>query len=366
MHPFGCRPVSRGPRGDRRSGVHTQERGAAVPVRRGIQAGRTETRFQPGTLHRVIGTVFFLGSALAALVALLTVFVAREMVRPPRHTLGYALAKGLPCDPGELGLAFEEWLLDRPDGARLPVWEVTGGAKPRRESGVPSPVVAVFIHGWGHSRIDMLAHMRTWHGRCDRAVFLDLRGHGEAGGSLSMLGSGETDDLLALLERLGDATFVLVGYSMGAVITLAAAASDHPLHEKIAGVFAYAPYADFHSSLRGRLYRAAQPTRPITDLAMAWLRMTGCPPRSLTATDLRAVTAPVTIVHGDADVVSPPAQVQWISEMLAQREAVDAEPSIDRIMLPGVGHELARLAQGEAHDQAVERCCAMAMASARR
>lgn len=315
-----------------------------------------------GTLASVIGTLIFLVSALAALVALLTVLVAREMVRPPRHTVGYALAKGLPTDPGDVGMAFEEWWLDRPDGARLPVWEVVGVPRTSRTLHLApqqSRLTGVFVHGWGHSRIDMLAHMSAWRDRFSRLVYYDLRGHGDAEDSLSMLGCREDDDLLALLERLGDGPFVLIGYSMGAVIALAAAARSHPMRDQITCVFTYAPYADFHASLRGRLHRAAQPTRPITDLAMAWLRIIGRPPRSLMTDDLRAIRCPVTIVHGDADIVSPPAQVRWIAETLANRNASGEHGDLYRITLPGVGHELALLSQGEAHDEAVARCSAM-------
>jgi pimeloyl-ACP methyl ester carboxylesterase len=130
---------------------------------------------------------------------------------------------------------------------------------------------AVFVHGWGHSRIDMLAHMTAWRGRFARQVFYDLRGHGDAEGSLSKLGYREDEDMLALLERLGDGPFVLIAYSMGAVIALAAAAQDHPMREKIACVIVYAPYPDFHASLRGRMRRPGQPTRPMTDIAMIWM-----------------------------------------------------------------------------------------------
>ena len=57
---------------------------------------------------------------------LLVAIVVWEARRPPRHTAGYAVAKGLACDPGDLGLEYEEWMLDRGQGVRLPVWEFSG------------------------------------------------------------------------------------------------------------------------------------------------------------------------------------------------------------------------------------------------
>jgi pimeloyl-ACP methyl ester carboxylesterase len=322
---------------------------------------------RPYTVAVFAGVLIFLATSLAALLVLLTVLVAREMVQPPRHTVGYALARGLPADPGDLGLKFEQWWLDRPDGARLPVWEVAtsgridegdegdGGDQGDRTSSPPHPLTlphrqavpltAVFVHGWGHSRIDMLALMTAWRGRCEQEVYYDLRGHGDAEGSRSFLGWREDDDLLALLERLGKRPFVLIGYSMGAVIALAAAAREHPLRDRIAGVFAYAPYADFHTSLRGRLVRAGQPTRPITDFALACYQLIGRPPRSLTEEDLRGIRCPVTLVHGEADIVSPPDQVRWMNEAL---------PHAERIAMRSVGHELTLLSRGDEHDAAVE------------
>jgi len=303
----------------------------------------------------VIGTLIFLGASLIALMALLTGLLVREMVRPPRHTIGYALAKGLPTDPADLGMAFESWALDRPDGAQLPVWEVNGTSGVETGQPISRAATAVFIHGWGHSRIDMLARMTEWQCRSQRQVYYDLRGHGDAEGSLSALGHQEDDDLLALLERLGNGPFVLIGEAMGAVIALAAAARDHPARAHIAGVFAYAPYADFHPSLRGRLRRAEQPTRPMTDLAMLWLRMRGRPPRSVASSDLLATTCPIAIVHGEEDVVSPSDQVRWIEETLARRPIERDDAGVYRIALPQVGHELVLLSQGAAHDEAVER-----------
>jgi pimeloyl-ACP methyl ester carboxylesterase len=273
-------------------------------------------------LEDLTGLLILLAVAAAAVLLLLSIMLTRSARRPPRHTAGYAIARGLACDPGDLGLRFEAWMLDRPGEVRLPVWEVNaaderaprqGGTEARSEE-LNSPrngenpaaggMTAVFIHGWGQSRIDMLARIEPWRELCHRLVFYDLRGHGEAEGSHSNLGCREADDLLALLERLGDGPVMLVGCSMGAIIAFEAAAKSSPVRDRIAGIVAYGPYADFHRSLRGRLAVAGYPARPITDLTMLWFRLLGLrhPPTERAVSE---VDCPILIVHGTADRVAP-------------------------------------------------------------
>jgi pimeloyl-ACP methyl ester carboxylesterase len=263
----------------------------------------------------MVGLLILLATALAVMLAALTALLAREMRRPPRHTTAYALAKGLPCDPGDLDppLPYEEWWLDRPDGAQLPVWDISNpnsgiqiADSPRRNS----KVTAVFLHGWGHSRVDVLPRIGSFLPFCDRIVLYDLRGHGESRHCLSNLGMKEDDDLLALLERLGDSQrFLLVGHSMGAVIALKATAEARrrnlPIADQIAGIIVYGAYCDFHRSLQGRLNVAGYPARPITDLALLVHRFSGLTPLSLREADVQAFESPVLMIHGCDDQIAP-------------------------------------------------------------
>lgn len=256
---------------------------------------------------------------LAGLAILLTIGAATVLVtvtwimvwgvtHPPRHTAGYAVARGLPCDPGELDLAVDSWTLDRPDGASLPVWEVARKA----EAGL----TAVFVHGWGQSRIDMLARRAPWDELCDRLVFYDLRGHGEAAGSISRLGHREDDDLIAILERLGgEGRFVFVGHSMGAVIAInAAAMGDDRLRDRLAGLVCYAPYIDFDTAMCGQLRLHGYPARPFTDLALGVLRARGVRPPSCRESPSR-VAAPMLVIHSDDDPVAPLADAKFIASL---------------------------------------------------
>jgi pimeloyl-ACP methyl ester carboxylesterase len=296
-----------------------------------------------------MGLIVLLLIALALLLALLTVMLTWEVRHPPRHTAAYALARGMASDPSDLGLQFEEWALGCPDGAVMPVWDIKG-EKPR-DDGASNvlPLTAVFIHGWGHSRIDLLERIELFVPWCDRIVLYDLRGHGEARGSASCLGDGEQHDLLALLERLGDTRIVLVGFSMGAVIALAAASEavrrrSH-FADRIAGVIAYAPYSDFHASLCGRLRVAKYPSRPITDLALLVLRIGGLSPLQVRDQDLVDVHCPLLVIHGNSDAVAP---------VEDGRRFANAAPNGKCVEIHGAAHSDVHRVEGTRHGEAID------------
>lgn len=308
----------------------------------------------------MLGLAILFAVALAILLALLAGLLAREMTRPPRHAAGYAIGRGMAVDPSESGLAFESWILDRPDGAALPVWDVRNprsrAADPASDDRHPLPFsTAVFVHGWGHGRVDALARIGDFLPWFDRLVFYDLRGHGESSGCLGRLGDGEDDDLLALLDRLGsEGPVVLIGHSMGAVIAIAAALKRTRGVSgggEVAGVIAYGPYCEFHRSLIGRLRVSGFPARPITDLALALLRLRGVRPRSLREDDLRNLQTPLLVVHGSDDMISPPEHGRRIAA---------AAPHATWRETPEAGHMDAHSTNAEAHAQAVgaflERC----------
>lgn len=296
------------------------------------------------------GLLLLFGAALGLLIALLTAMLAWEMTHPPRHTAGYAIARNMACNPDDLGLSFESWVLERPDGARLPVWDVQGGQQagigdPQSTSDGPRPT-AVFLHGWGHSRIDVLARIKPYHQLCDRMVFYDLRGHGDSEHCLSRLGDREPEDLLALLERINEDRVVLVGHSMGAVIAMRAVTSaPREIRERIAGMIAYGPYCEFHRSLCGRLKIAGFPARPITDLALLLLRAIGIRPLSLREEDLRDWPTPLRVIHGDSDAVAPLEHARRIVE------AAGAEAMLQ--VIPGAAHTDAHAIDDAQHEEIV-------------
>ena len=279
--------------------------------------------------------------AFGLLIVVLTGLLVHQMRHPPRHTAGYAVARGLACDPSDIHLAFEEWRLERPDGETVPVWEIKTD---RRPSDDECRLTGVFVHGWGHSRIDALARVEPFVPLLDRIVLYDLRGHGEAQHSSSRLGQRDDDDLVELIHRLGDGRFVLVGHSMGAVIAIRAVGRMAAGH-RIAGVIAYGPYCAFDVSLRGRLRVAGFPTRPITDLALLTLRCIGVTPLSLDERDVARMNCPLLVIHGRADGVSPIGH--------ARRLASAAGGQLEEI--EGAGHLDPHTVDADQHAEIVRR-----------
>ncbi|MHC5004047.1 MAG: alpha/beta fold hydrolase, partial [Planctomycetota bacterium] len=293
-------------------------------------------------MQDLIGPLTLLGTALLALLVLLTGMLVRGVRRPPRHTAGYALARALPLDPGDLGMSFETWSLSRPDGAVLPVWEIAGNA-PVDGSGAPPGLTAVFVHGWGQSRIDMLARLGPWPRLCTRLVLYDLRGHGDAEHGLSRLGSGEERDLLALLERLGPDPVILVAWSLGATVALNAVLQGGRAAAGVVGVVAYGPYLDFAAALRGKLRSLGYPTRPITELAIAWLTLRGMRPPSL-GRSVAALSCPLLVVHGERDAISP---------LDGARRLAETAPRGTLAVMPAAAHADHHETDEQAHDEAI-------------
>ncbi len=286
-------------------------------------------------MQDLFGLAILLLIALLAIVLLLTAMLVHGSTHPPRHTAGYAVARNLPCDPEDLKLPFEAWTLDLPDGGKLPVWEIN--LKDDKK------LTAVFIHGWGRSRIDMLASLEPWKEICDRLVFYDLRGHGDSTDCDSRLGCDEHKDLIALLERLGETKFLLVGRSMGACIAIAAAACDSKVANRIAGVIAYAPYMDFPKTLRGRLRGMGFPARPISDLAIVWFALKGLR-QSSTLKDAGRLCCPLLIIHGSEDKISSSQDVKMITDASKDGQLYTSQ---------GAGHSDAHLIDAHAHDEVV-------------
>ncbi|MCW7941329.1 carboxylesterase [Streptomyces hygroscopicus] len=101
----------------------------------------------------------------------------------------------------------------------MPQLEVDGAALtyddegPRDGDGTP----LVFVHGWTADR-------HRWDHQVEhfsverRVIRLDLRGHGESGGSGSRTIGELARDVLTLLDHLKVDRFVLIGHSMGGMI----------------------------------------------------------------------------------------------------------------------------------------------------
>lgn len=218
------------------------------------------------------------------------------LTHPVRRTYAAAVARGRAGDPSEASPSrrYESWEFDS-RGLKLKVWDIEGGS--------PSGPVVVVTHGWGDSKMGVLARIGALSPVASRVVAWDLAGHGESEG-VCRLGTAEVEDLARLLDRLGEPV-VLLGWSLGAGVSLGAARARERM---VRGVVAEAPYRVATTPARNVLRARGLPAWMIVGPAFGVLR---CVWRGLGNGDFdRAgiagdVKCPVLVVHGAADVVSP-------------------------------------------------------------
>lgn len=237
---------------------------------------------------------------------LLVASTARTLTHPPRQTYASAVSRAQPGDPSELETPrqYEAWTLHS-QGRNLAVWDIAGSAQ--------NGPVAIVTHGWASGKVNALRRVPLLTTLCSRVVLWDMPGHGESGGRCT-LGALETNDLLALIERVDDGRpMMLCGSSMGSGVTIAAAARAG----NIAQVIVEAPYRLAPTPARNVMRFRKAPVELVLGPTLAWIglaatgRWTG-PGLSVGRHEPfdRAVLAgrlecPLLVLHGDADPTCP-------------------------------------------------------------
>ncbi len=280
-------------------------------------------------LGPALGLLQLLAVGLIAATLLSAAHTARSLRRPPRRTYAWSVARRVAGDPSELDppRAFEAFTF-RGRVHDLPAWRVPGDD--------PDGPVVVLTHGWGSSRIGGLARLHAVLPFARAAVLWDLPGHGEAPG-LSRLGVDEHLDLLGLLDAIaepgGRTPAVLFGWSLGAGVSIRAAAENAGRHD-VRAVIAVAPYLEASTPARAVIRLRGLPHRINLPLAMMALgvRLGVGPGWKGFARDRHAARlgeVPLTVIHGDADPICPSED---------GRRIADAAPRGRFVTIPGGGH----------------------------
>ncbi|WP_297512107.1 alpha/beta fold hydrolase [Thermococcus sp.] len=143
-------------------------------------------------------------------------FVAYKMVKPPRFVGDWT--------PKDLGYDYEDVTIETRDGLKLSAWWVPN----------EGPVV-IPLHGYTRSRWDEVYMKQTIEFLLKEGysvLAFDFRAHGKSEGKFTTVGERELIDVLSAVdwlkknhpekaEKVG-----LVGFSMGAVVTIRALAED--------------------------------------------------------------------------------------------------------------------------------------------
>lgn len=280
--------------------------------------------------HRTMSPLFGLIQVLLVGLVIglvgLMLSTAWMLTHPPRRTYAWAVSRSSPGDPGELDepLRFTASTVNTPRGG-LPVWDIEG-----RDPNAP---VVFMTHGWGSSRIGALKRIPALADHASRIIAWDLPGHGDAPSS-ARLGADEHALGAQIIDELvgDDAPLVLMGWSMGAGISLALAQQIQRTHD-VRGVVCESVYrlpitpARAVLALRGMPHRLSlAPALMLIGIGLGiGRRWPGFDRAKIGA----GLGAPVLLLHGSTDPVSPIADAIAVSEA-----SVDAELCV----LEGAGH----------------------------
>jgi len=258
-------------------------------------------------IFNLLGVLNLFIFAAVLLVGVGTIALIYATLHPKRKTYAYALAVGLPTDPGELGMEYVEHQFRFADGSTTQGWSIQGAA--------PSGPIVIISHGWNSSRYGALLRVAMLAPYASRVVVYDLRGHGDSTASTAGMGVAEVDDLACLIEQLDvsgtgvpgakEVPVVLYGSSMGAGISIAVAGSaPNPVAGRIIGVIADGPYRYFLEPMIGQLRARKLPAFPCAWLARAYwsLRVGGLGGYDRVGY-ARRLDGALLVLHGTADPI---------------------------------------------------------------
>jgi pimeloyl-ACP methyl ester carboxylesterase len=175
--------------------------------------------------------------------------------------------------PASFHLSFEEVGLRSSDGTEIKGWWVPADA---------AKGSVVMVHGLNRSRIEMVRRVPFVHTAGWNAVVIDLRHHGESGGSATTFGVKEKEDVEAaarFARARAPGPVVEWGVSLGGASVVLAAADD----PEVAGVICDSSYRSLDDTVSHhlKLFRGFRwwlrlvPTWPTSDLVVYWMGRRG-------------------------------------------------------------------------------------------
>ena len=192
---------------------------------------------------------------------------------------------------------------------------------------MPRRGTVIYLHGIGSNRTAGVGIVQRFTKRGFDVITYDSRGHGESDGEVATYGFYEKDDLGRVLDTLpAGERIVLIGASFGAAVALQAAAYDDRINAVVA--------AESFSDLRTIALHRAPPIfiGPLIEKAFRIAEERGrftVDAVNVVATASR-IKIPVLLIHGDADVDTPPEHSQRIFAALTAPKRL--------ILVPGARH----------------------------
>ena len=184
----------------------------------------------------------------------------------------------------------------------------------------------IYLHGVADNRASGAGIMVNYLKRGFDVLAFDSRAHGESGGEGCTYGFFEKEDLRKVMDTLRPGPVVLIGSSLGGAVALQLAAID----SRVSAVVSAEAFSDlrvvaaerapffFTSGMIERSFAKAE--------GEAGFRIDEVSP----ATAAKGITIPVLIIHGAADVDTPPSHAKRIFAALSGEKRL--------ILVPGAPH----------------------------
>lgn len=182
----------------------------------------------------------------------------------------------------------------------------------------------IFVHGYTNNRLQEPANALGLAKRLVQegynVLMFDLRSHGTSGGTLTTIGQSEKNDVLGAVEYVKDEhksnQIALIGWSMGAVASIFAAAES----SEIQAIVADSPFADLVQYSQSNLsYWSGLPDFPFTPLIINTIPLiTGMDPKQISP--YQAVSdfkmQKILLIHSKDDEAIPYSNSQIIYDAL--------------------------------------------------
>jgi pimeloyl-ACP methyl ester carboxylesterase len=262
-------------------------------------------------MTRLAGRIFAAGGAIVAVAAALLwgqlpALGAGGLLHPGRHS-----TTALPpdhCTNAEFAGA----------GVTLKGWRCVAPA--------PARGTVIYLHGIADNRGSAAGTISRFRARGFDVVAYDSRAHGESTGDACTYGFFEKQDLHRVIDTAGPGPVILIGSSLGAAVALQEAADD----PRVSAIVAAETFSDL---------------RTVATERAPWFFTQGTIDRAFGAAGVEGrfrvadvqpqksaerITAPVLLIHGAADVETPPSHSQRVYAALKGPKRL--------ILVPGAGH----------------------------
>jgi len=196
----------------------------------------------------------------------------------------------------------------------------------RCQAAAPARGTIVYLHGVADNRSSATGVIQRFVARGFNVIAYDSRAHGDSQGDACTYGFFEKQDLHRVIDTLDPGPVVLIGTSLGAAVALQEAADDR----RVSAVVAAETFSDLRTVATERAPRffTAGVIERAFDVAGAQghFRVDDVQPQQ----SAQRITAPVLIVHGAADIETPPAHSHRVYDALRVPKRL--------ILVPGAGH----------------------------